>query len=91
MSNQRNAADRIRPFLQAMEQSIVAARQRRLNTHHQPAPSTTLTPAPPPPPVAPLLPLTAAPDAPIGDGGRPRLRARPKRPDALRGYEARSA
>lgn len=70
MSTQRNAADRVRPFLQAMEQSILAARQRRLSSR----------------PTVGQLPLPAAPvaDHPAGpDDARPRLRARPKRPPNL--------
>ena len=71
MSSQRNAADRVRPFLHAMEQSILAARQRRLNSCE---PSGQ-----PPLAVAPVASATANPD----DPNRPRLRARPKRPPNL--------
>ena len=64
MSNSKNTADRIRPYLQAMEQSIAAARQRRLNKPSQ----TPVTPKP--------LPEMSS----GMEETRPRLRARPKRP-----------
>jgi hypothetical protein len=97
MSNQRNAADRVRPFLQAMEKSITAARQRRLNDRPGvPAPGPVNGPAnTPTPQPAPTTPATTGPgqhpspgqppnpnphEVPVGPDGRPRLRARPKRP-----------
>ena len=67
MSNSKNTADRIRPYLQAMEQSITAARQRRMN-EQRPADSSAATPASRP---------DAAPATPA------RLRARPKRPSSF--------
>jgi hypothetical protein len=69
MTSQRNAADRVRPFLQAMERSISAARQRRLN---KPAPGS-------------LASASASPEESAADDGRLRLRARPKRPGNLVG------
>lgn len=73
MTHGKNAADRIRPILQAMERSIESARSRRL--HDEPA----HTPAAP-------SPIAAPHDAVIGsdepNGEAPvRLKARPRRPD----------
>jgi hypothetical protein len=99
MSNQRNAADRVRPFLQAMEKSIVAARQRRLND--RPGVPAASGPAPTPVPSATTpaqttssggsaTPSHSTPpsEAPVGPDGRPRLRARPKRPsNAVPSYD----
>jgi len=66
MSTARDTADRMRPFLQEMERSINAARQRRLNGRTT---SPTTPPVLPDPPSEALLP----------DEEAPRLRARPKR------------
>jgi len=63
MKNSRDTAERIRPILQAMERSIDAARQKRLQNVDGPAQ---------PRPMAVDRPLN-------GDGEIPRRKARPKR------------
>lgn len=68
----RNAADRVRHILQAMERSIVTARKRRLNEDQE----TQGTPGE----------RSETPKPPLQDGEeRPvtRLRARPKRPSTF--------
>ena len=72
MSDERNAADRVRPFLQRMEQSILAARHRRLHGTDEPvpvAPPQQVPPAAPPsePVVGPDLERSFA-AAPCRDG-----------------------
>ena len=71
MDRSRPAAERVRHILRAMEQSIDAARQRRLHTHdhHDGRPGGV---------------ETAKHDSPTG-GEEPvtRLKARPKRPSHL--------
>ena len=64
--NDRTCADRVRPFLQAMERSIDAARRRRLSGGNEPEPM-------------PVQPAGASPVVTDPDSA-PRLRARPKRP-----------
>lgn len=77
MSDERNAADRVRPFLQQMEQSIMAARRRRLHGADEPAASVP-TPSPAPSSTVPTpTPVNDAGDQVIGQPQR--LRARPKR------------
>ena len=77
MSDERNAADRVRPFLQRMEQSILAARHRRLHGTDEPVPV-----APPQ-----QVPPAAPPSEPVV-GQTQRLRARPKRAASpFPGYE----
>ncbi|GEM_PF-2894067 len=63
MKNSRDTAERMRPILQAMERSIDAARQKRLQNVDGPAQ---------PRPMAVDRPLN-------GDGEIPRRKARPKR------------
>ena len=75
MSNQKNAADRVRPFLRAMEQSIDAARQRRLN---RPSPVATPTP-----PQASTELVGGTADAQTENVPPARPRARPKRPSTF--------
>jgi hypothetical protein len=85
MNSMRQAADRIRPFLDAMERSITAARQRRLSTHHQPTgPAVTPTGGPVAPPAFDAPPVPE--DAPVNPDARARLRARPKRPESPPGF-----
>ena len=69
----RNAADRVRHILQAMERSIATARRRRLNDGQDP--QSTEQPATP----------SAVPNPPESrtDQSSPRLRARPKRPSNI--------
>jgi hypothetical protein len=75
MNDSNRAADRVRPFLQAMERSIDAARQRRLNGGLEPTePAPVMTPTSPPA----NEPSTEPSTEPSGEP--PRLRARPKRP-----------
>ncbi|MHC5002116.1 MAG: hypothetical protein ACYTJ0_03250 [Planctomycetota bacterium] len=69
----RNAADRVRHILQAMERSIVTARRRRLNTGQEQQPDEPSKPAQPPTGTSDQQQQPAAP-------ATPRLRARPKRP-----------
>ncbi len=75
MSNAQNAADRVRPFLQAMERSIDAARQRRLN---RPGPAAPTTPA-----AATTELVGGTHETRTGNDPPPRLRARPKRPSTF--------
>jgi len=71
MEQSRPAAERVRPILLAMERSIEAARQRRLNAN-EPDDVETAFPAP------------LKHSTPIGESDAPaRLRARPKRPSAF--------
>jgi len=75
MDNTKPAAERVRPILQAMERSIDAARQRRL---HQTGAESANDAVP--------APTEGAP--PAAEGDRPtRLKARPKRPAPLSGYD----
>lgn len=92
MENQKSAADRIRPILQAMERSIDSARSRRTNVPGtNAAPSTTPPTRPqtqpmnngprplqPMPGVRPSSPQPAAAPAPDPNVKQP-LKARPKR------------
>ena len=71
----RNAADRVRHILQAMERSIAAARRRRLNDGQEPQPTEQA--AAPPPVAVPTNPESR------DDQASPRLRARPKRPSNI--------
>ena len=76
MNDKRNAVDRVRPFLLAMEHSIAAARQRRLNDGDSTARAASV-----------VQPASAA-EPTNDDQAVPRLRARPKRPSApVSGYE----
>jgi hypothetical protein len=88
MNNTRKVVERMRPYLRAMEESISAARQQRLNGGVEPvAPAAAV---PPPVPVAP--PAASVPaTSPVAPGEinpatgepAPRLRARPKRPSTF--------
>lgn len=79
MENPRNAADKVRPILQAMERSIDTARRRRLNTEDEPATAEEAAPS------APSQPASIRPEQ--GDepesANPPRLKARPKRPSSF--------
>lgn len=79
MDRTRNTADRVRPFLQAMEQSIDAARRKRTAQNDTPAPAEGgLTPS------APVQNPTTENSATIGhDESTPRLKARPKRDSSV--------
>jgi hypothetical protein len=79
MENPRNAADKVRPILQAMERSIDSARRRRLNTEDA-------TPAPdePRPQDAGQMPHIRPDEADEPEAATPpRLKARPKRPSSF--------
>jgi hypothetical protein len=87
MDKVRNATEKVRSILKAMEQSVESARQRRLQTSGQPMPAPSLrAPAPLAPPAPQLAPapipgsfgggLSPAPS----ENAPPRPKARPKRP-----------
>lgn len=90
----RKTADRVRPFLKAMERSIQHARDRRTGTTaSEPRRSQVSPPSPPPPgarphPMAPQpLPMNHSSRGLLRNeehdeqpAGPPRLKARPKRP-----------
>ena len=77
MDKSRPAAERVRPILFAMERSIDAARKRRLqqneSTEREPAVSTSSEND--------VIPPVA--------GMTPRLKARPKRPSPMVGFDDR--
>jgi len=75
MDKSRPAADRVRPILFAMERSIDAARKRRLN---QDEPDERE-------PVVPISPENKV--IPPVAGATPRLKARPKRPTPMVGFD----
>ena len=76
MDNSRPAAERVRHILRAMEQSIDAARQRRLHTNdhrdgHPGGPET----------------IPHTPPSPTGEEPATRLKARPKRSSHLSNFD----
>ena len=73
MTSSQNAADRVRPFLQAMERSISAARQRRLVDQHAGRAETP--------------PAVSDEQGASPDGQKPRLRAKAKRTQPLPNYD----
>jgi len=80
MDKQKPAAERVRSILQAMEQSIDAARQRRTMGNR---PAIAMPDA--------VLPLERSYlDTPPAADASQRLRARPKRSTPLTGYDDRS-
>ncbi len=76
MDKTRPVAERVRPILQAMERSIDAARQRRLHEAGPPAREASPVPTP-----------TERQETAVEAEPATRLKARPKRPSPLSGYE----
>ena len=83
MTPQRSAADRIRPILQAMEESIKSARRNRVKapapsqalSHNSPMISQHFKPTPPANP----SPVSLQPSQVITPDNPQRLKAKPKR------------
>ncbi len=75
MDMKKNAADRVRPILEAMERSIDSARRRRLGDHSQPTQHRTVTEG-----NTPATPTNNEPVAIPSEQNPQRLKAKPKRP-----------
>jgi hypothetical protein len=97
MDTRKECAERMRPILRAMEQSIDAARRQRTQgnsqatprgmTRNAPSPTSNPTPTPTPAPACgPLRPAGPAAPGESSDAGR--LKARPKRYDGTSPYAA---
>jgi len=88
MDAKQSAADRIRPFLEALDRSIDSARRRRLNEEQADQPSACrrdVSDRVPDRPARPLDPTATSNDAERAEERPARLKARRKRPSGLDG------